>query len=130
MSAHYPNPETVKGQVLARLLQGRELTHKDVWFECFSSRLSHHAYALKADGWSVNTIMRPIRTGDGRKEEIGYYALPRDIIEHEGERGQRFVEEAMAIQAKKQNGQIDPILAAYLALFAACVLFLLNGWLA
>jgi hypothetical protein len=127
MSAIYPNPKTVKGQVLARLLQGRELTHKDVWLECFSSRLSHHAYALKADGWMVNTSLRPVRTGDGRKEEIGYYALPHDVIEQAGERGRRFVEEAT--QAAKQSGQIDPILAAYLAMLAAGVLLLLNGWL-
>ncbi len=126
MSALYPNPKTVKGQVLARLLQGRELTHKDVWLECFSSRLSHHAYALKADGWIVNTIMRHVRTGDGRKEEIGYYAIPHDLIEQEGERGQHFIEEAA--RATKQNGQIDPILAAYLVMLAAGVLLLLNGW--
>jgi hypothetical protein len=128
MSAIYPNPKTVKGQVLARFLQGRELTHKDVWLECFSSRLSHHAYSLKADGWVVNTIMRPVRTGDGRKEEIGYYAIPHDVIELEGERGQRFIEEAA--RATKQNGQINPILAAYLVMLAAGVLLLLNGWLA
>ncbi len=127
MSAHFPNPKTVKGQVLARLLQGRELTHKDVWLECFSSRLSHHVYALKADGWIINTIMRPVRTGDGRKEEIGYYAIPHDVIEQAGERGRRFIEDATLVA--KQRGQIDPILAAHIALLATGVLILLNGWL-
>jgi len=91
-AVYYPEAHTVKGQVLAHFLQGRLLTHKDCWLECFSSRLSHHVWDLKRDGWPIEKEMRSVKTGDGRNEEIAYYSLPAEAIREAEERGQCIID--------------------------------------
>lgn len=77
-----PDSKTVKGRVLAALLQGRRLTHKDIWFEFGSSRASHHVYSLRKEGWPIITEIKEVPTSDGgRKAQIAEYRLPPDCLE-------------------------------------------------
>lgn len=95
----YPPPSTVKGRVLGDLLAGRTITHKDTWMEHGSSRLAHHVYALRRDGWPVDMVEREVPTSDsGRTAAIGFYSLPHEVIDQAGERGQRY---AAAVAAAK-----------------------------
>ncbi len=81
--------------MLAALLEGRALTHLDVWHEMASSRAAHHVHVLRRGGWPIRTDMRPVSTRDGRREDIAYYTLSPDAIAEAGERGRRYVEAAM-----------------------------------
>jgi hypothetical protein len=95
----YPSPSTVKGRVLGDLLAGRTITHKDTWVEHGSSRLAHHVYALRRDGWPVDMVEREVPTSDsGRSAAIGFYSLSQKAIAQAGERGQRYV---AAVRAQK-----------------------------
>lgn len=95
----YPHPTTVKGRVLGDLLAGRTITHKDTWIEHGSSRLAHHVYALRRDGWPVDMVAREVPTSDGgRTATIGLYSLSPEVIDQAGERGQRY---AAAVAAAK-----------------------------
>ena len=98
----YPPPSTVKGRVLGDLLAGRTITHRDTWIEHGSSRLAHHVYSLRRDGWPVDMVEREVPTSDsGRSAAIGFYSLPQDALHQAGERGQRFV----AAVAAAKGGQ-------------------------
>lgn len=95
----YPPPSTVKGRVLGDLLAGRTITHKDTWIEHGSSRLAHHVYALRRDGWPVDMVEQYVPTSDGgRTAAVGYYSLPQDAIRQAGERGQSFIAAVCALK--------------------------------
>ena len=95
----YPPAPTVKARVLGDLLAGRTITHRDTWIEHGSSRLAHHVYALRRDGWPIDMVEREVPTSDsGRSAAIGFYSLPREVIDQAGECGQRF---AAAVRALK-----------------------------
>lgn len=87
----YPPRDTVKGGVLADLLSGRTITHLDCWKDHGSSRLAHHIYVLKADGWPIQVIEKEVPTRRGRRAQIAFYSLRPETIATAGERGQRFV---------------------------------------
>lgn len=86
----YPQRETVKGGVLADLLSGRTITHFDCWRDHGSSRLAHHIYVLKADGWPIHVVEKDVSTRRGRRAQIAFYSFKSETIEAAGERGQRF----------------------------------------
>lgn len=95
----FPHPSTVKGRVLGDLLAGRTITHKDTWIEHGSSRLAHHVYALRRDGWPIDMVEREVPTSDsGRTAAVEFYSLPQDAIDQAGERGQRFVAAVRALK--------------------------------
>jgi hypothetical protein len=98
-SAHssfsYPDPHTVKGKVLANLLSGERITHKDVWLRHGSSRAAHHVYILRGLGWPVRSIEIDATTRDGRMVRIAEYSLPKETIHAAGERGQIFSAKAL-----------------------------------
>lgn len=87
----YPPRDTVKGGVLADLLSGRTITHLDCWQDHGSSRLAHHIYVLKADGWPIQVIEKEVPTRRGRRAQIAFYSLKPETIATAGERGQCFV---------------------------------------
>lgn len=86
----YPRPNSVKGRCLAALLRGERLTHKDVWLRFGSSRLAHHTWDLKRDGWLISTSDQTVTTSDGRKSIIAVYALSTDAIAAAGELGRQY----------------------------------------
>lgn len=93
----FPHPSTVKGRVLGDLLAGRTITHKDTWVEHGSSRLAHHVYALRRDGWPIDMVEREVPTSDsGRTAAIGFYSLEQGVIDQAGERGRRYVDAVVA----------------------------------
>lgn len=71
----YPNVRTVKAAVLADLLEGRSITHRDCWLEHGSARLSHHILMLRKAGWPIETHQKLVATSDGRTADIGVYLL-------------------------------------------------------
>lgn len=102
----FPHPSTVKGRVLGDLLTGRVITHKDCWIEHGSSRLAHHVYSLRRDGWPVEMVEREVPTSDsGRTASIGFYNLPQDVIHQAGERGQRYAAAVVAAKAEVRRGR-------------------------
>lgn len=92
----YPRPTSVKGRVLAVLLTGAELTHRDCWNRFGSSRLAHHAFVLRAAGWPIQTVERPVPTSDGRQAVIAFYTLPKPTIDQAGEAGAAYISKVAA----------------------------------
>lgn len=102
----FPHPSTVKGRVLGDLLAGRTITHKDTWIEHGSSRLAHHVYALRRDGWPIDMVEREVPTSDsGRTAAVGFYNLPQDAIHQAGERGRRYAAAVAAAKAEVRRGR-------------------------
>ena len=100
---NYSSPSTVKGRVLGALLRGERITHLDCWKRFGSSRLSHHAYSLKHDGWPVQMIEQTVTTSDaGRAASIGTYFLTAEVIEAAGERGQQFAQECAQVEIERR----------------------------
>ena len=96
----YPDPESVKGRVLADLLAGDSLTHMDVWERHGSSRAAHHVLMLRKAGFPVETLEIEAPTSDGRRARIARYSLPTEAIAAAGERGRQFVAAASVGGAK------------------------------
>lgn len=87
----YPRASSVKGAVLADLLSGRAITHKDCWMEHGSSRLAHHIMMLRAAGWPIEMREIQVTTSDGRMAEIGEYRLDHPVIAEEAEVAQHYI---------------------------------------
>lgn len=89
----YPPAGSVKGRVLAALLRGETLTHLDCWRQFGSSRLAHHVWALREDGWPVKTEERHVSTSDGgRQAVIALYSMPEPAIQAAGDAGRRYAD--------------------------------------
>lgn len=97
----FPAPDSVKAAVLADLLEGQRITHKDCWLRHGSSRLSHHIFVLRGEGWPIVTDEVTVGTSDGRQAAIAEYGLPADAIKTAGESGQRFIAEVRAARARR-----------------------------
>lgn len=76
----FPSPGSVKGRVLADLLEGQRITHLDVWLSHGSSRAAHHILKLREGGWPVETDTVDAPTRDGRTARIAEYWLPREVV--------------------------------------------------
>jgi hypothetical protein len=83
MTARYPKPDTVVGRVLGALLRREVITGKEIWLRLGSSRLSHHIWALRQDGWPIQAQRIEVVTSDnGRTAHIGeYWIHGADIID-------------------------------------------------
>lgn len=91
----FPDPASVKGRVLADLLQGRCPTHLDTWRAHGSSRLAAHVHRLRKSGWPVITDDVRVTTSDnGRRADIARYRLPDGPRAALGERAERFIHDA------------------------------------
>lgn len=95
----FPAPGTVKGGMLADLLEGQRITHLTVWTRQGSSRAAHFILRLRQSGWPIETHMVDVQASHGRTAHIAEYALAQDVIDAAGEAGRRFV------QAVRQGGQ-------------------------
>ena len=100
----YPPIDILPGRVLARLLTGRGLTHKDSWLELGHARLADSIWKLRRLGWPVQMEEQVVPTSDGgRKASIGIYFLEPEMIESEAERGQQYAAECARIEAERRT---------------------------
>lgn len=91
----FPDPASVKGRVLADLLQGRCPTHLDTWRAHGSSRLAAHIHRLRKAGWPVITDdVRVTTTDNGRRADIARYRLPEGMFAALGPRAEQFIQDA------------------------------------
>lgn len=99
----FPKPQTVKGRVLGAMLRGERLTHLDCWKRFGSSRLSHHIWDLRRDGWPVNMVSVDVTTSDaGRHATIGVYSLLPLVIDKAGEFGRQYATECLHIERERR----------------------------
>ncbi|WP_018988405.1 helix-turn-helix domain-containing protein [Aromatoleum toluclasticum] len=98
VQADFPRANSVKGAVLAELLAGIRMTHKDVWERHGSSRAAHHIFKLRAAGWSIerNDIDAP--TSDSRVARIAEYFMLPETIHAAGAAGQQYVAEVRRVR--------------------------------
>jgi len=87
----YPDPSTVKGEVLADLISGKHITGLDCWRGHGSSRLASHIHALSKLGWLIHRETAKVTTSKGRTAVIRQYSLSPGLIANLGERAQQFV---------------------------------------
>lgn len=72
----WPNPESLEGRFLARLMRGGEITSRDWLLDVHSMRLATEAHQLRGLGWSVKTKRVTVTTADrGRAANIAAYSL-------------------------------------------------------
>lgn len=99
----YPSANAVIGRVLGALLNGERLTHLDCWRRFGSSRLSHHIWQLRRDGWPVEMVELEVATSDAdRKAMIGEYSLSEETIHAAGERGQDYAAECARVNVERR----------------------------
>lgn len=74
----WPEPHTLPGKALARLLAGERLTQPSFGLHCW--RLSAYICALRNLGWQVERTDVPCPPGHGAGGAIAAYWLPPEII--------------------------------------------------
>lgn len=94
----FPRANSVKGAVLAELLAGIRMTHKDVWERHGSSRAAHHIFVLRAAGWLIETNEIDVPTADGRVSRIAEYFMLPETIHAAGAAGQQYVAEVRRVR--------------------------------
>lgn len=90
----YPRINTMAGRVLAVLLSGEEITHRDVWFRVASYRLSSQICTLsKKYDWKISKKWEQALTKDPANRIARYkrYYLEKSIIVIAGGDGEMFV---------------------------------------
>jgi hypothetical protein len=98
MKPYHPT-DTVIGRVLGALLRREILTGKDCWLRFGSSRLGHHIYALRGDGWDIEAERINVKTSDnGRVARIARYSLTSEAISKAGEFGKMFADACKRIE--------------------------------
>ena len=103
VNCRLPDPQHLPGRVLARLLQGRRVTHLDAWRERGHSRLADSVWKLRKAGWSVQIHEETVRTSDnGRPAEIGIYYLTDETIVRAGEAGQLYAAECLRRESERR----------------------------
>lgn len=77
----WPSHTTIAGRVLAELLRGEWLDHKDVIEGCSSWRLAAYVKDLKNKGWPIESFDKLAPFDNCPSRSIAIYALPPAIIE-------------------------------------------------
>lgn len=79
----FPRAETLTGRALARLIQGRHLTHRDFQTETATYRLSSYIeHIRKTHNWIVETTQEESQTSDttGRWAKYGRYSIEPELL--------------------------------------------------
>jgi len=103
----YPAVDSLHGRLLARLLSYREITWQTHLRECGSSSLSDAVFKLRHTyHWPVTTTIREVSNRDKINDtsNVGFYALPVDVIVQAGVGGQSYVEKVSALERAVQGG--------------------------
>lgn len=78
-----PNPNSMQGRTLARLMQARKISHIDILRETATYRLSAPIERLRnLHGWNIEMEWREDVTRDptGRKARYGIYSIEPEMI--------------------------------------------------
>ena len=71
---------TVRAEVLARLINGEVLTGMNAVFSSSTTRLAAVVHALRTSyRWPIESVEKVVSTNDGRTAEISAYLLPSPI---------------------------------------------------
>lgn len=103
----YPNVDTMAARVLARLLQGESLTHRDFWLIAGTYRLSSPICDLRnKHWWRIADRREVVPTSDPTKRaaKVKRYHLPIEVIGEAGERGQTFAANVIEWERKAATG--------------------------
>lgn len=103
----YPNTDTMSARVLARLLQGEALTHRDFWLIAGTYRLSSPICDLRnKHGWRILDRREIVPTSDPTKRaaKVKRYYLPIEFIGEAGECGQSFAGSVIEWERKAETG--------------------------
>lgn len=104
----YPRAESLAGRALARLIQGRQLTHRDFLSETATYRLSGYIEHLrKTHNWIIETIPEKAPTSDpvGRNAIFGRYSIATELlVEYREQIGTEIFNSFIQAVAKFENG--------------------------
>src|SRR5690606_36560348 len=70
-----PRPGSLRAQILAELLTGRELTSMRAWQELGVSRLAADIYSLRCMGWEIEGRQTLVRCRSGSLARVTAYRL-------------------------------------------------------
>lgn len=103
MTAPYPAPGSVAGRVLGALLRSEPMTGKACWLLFGSSRLAHHIWFLRENGWPIHSQRVEVATSDhDRKAHIAeYWIEPADIVAT-GKQGWEFAEATRYVEMARK----------------------------
>ena len=72
---------TVRAEVLARLISSEVMTGMDAVFDASTTRLAAVVHVLrKKYRWSIDSAVKIVSTNDGRTAEISAYRLPEATV--------------------------------------------------
>ena len=71
----YPRPGSVRGQVLADLLDGKVLSALDAVHGSSTTRLAPAILVLKRYGWQIESVEQAVGTNDGRVAHVAFYFM-------------------------------------------------------
>ncbi len=71
----YPRSSSVRGQVLADLLDGKVLSALDAVYGSSTTRLAPVILVLKHYGWRIESIEQAVGTLDGRVAHVAFYFI-------------------------------------------------------
>lgn len=100
----YPNIGTMPSRVLAMLLQGRRITHRDFWLHAGTYRLSDPIFRLRnKNNCDIRDVQETVPTSDPTKRNahIKRYYLPQEIISAAGETGRDYVRKVQDWERKR-----------------------------
>ena len=103
MARTYPRIGSLAGRVLARLLAGDAITHRDVDQDARTYRLAAHAHNLRQLEWRIVSEWEcgPTRDPVGRVANWTRYRLPVEQIADAGEEGRCYAESSKAWEAMR-----------------------------
>jgi hypothetical protein len=112
IKATLPKEETLAGQTLVRLMQGRQLTHRDFQTESATYRLSVYIEHLrKTHNWIIQTDYEEEATTSnptGRNTTYGRYSIEPELLAEyreqiSTERFDAFIEVVKQFEAKGEK---------------------------
>lgn len=78
----FPKASSISGRVLARLIEGQQITHRDILFDFATYRLSAPIHHLRKLKWLILDVWEEVLTKDptGRKSRVKRYYLPESFL--------------------------------------------------
>ncbi len=113
-AASFPNVGTMESRVLAVLLSGVSLTHRDFWTVAGTYRLSGPIYLLRQRGWLIEDKQESVPTSDPtkRRAHVKRYRLSVEAVRVAGEDGRDFVRNVREWERLRASGMAGTVAAA------------------